>query len=290
MISVVIPLYNKAQSFPYTLCSVLNQTYNDFEVVVVDDGSTDGSADCVKQYEDSRIRLIRQENKGVSSARNTGIREAKGEYVCFLDADDAWAPDYLSTLVALISDYPDKGLYCLGFKERYKSNDEEITYQRDTYRGVVENPWKTNYRIWTGSVSAKRERILKVGLFDERMSYGEDLDMWWRLILDGGLVIDTSCHAFYNQDTENRAMNKTMPLERHIPYYMDKYDRIRTTNMEFRKYFDEQMVYRIYPYLFDKQYKKEAKRLARKIDYTPLKWSLHFRMIFPHIYRWMTGR
>ena len=290
MISVVIPLYNKAQSFPYTLCSVLNQTYNDFEVVVVDDGSTDGSADCVKQYEDSRIRLIRQENKGVSSARNTGIREAKGEYVCFLDADDAWAPDYLSTLVALISDYPDKGLYCLGFKERYKTDEEEMICQRNTYRGVVENPWKTNYRIWTGSVSAKRARILKVGLFDERMNYGEDLDMWWRLILDGGLVIDTSCHAFYNQDTENRAMNKTMPLERHIPYYMDKYDRIRTTNMEFRKYFDEQMVYRIYPYLFDKQYKKEAKRLARKIDYTPLKWSLHFRMIFPHIYRWMTGR
>ena len=95
MISVVIPLYNKEASIAQSLKSVLSQEYDDFEVVIVDDGSTDESVGVVEAINDPRIRLIKQENGGPSKARNTGVKNAKGEWILFLDADDELEPDAL---------------------------------------------------------------------------------------------------------------------------------------------------------------------------------------------------
>lgn len=298
MISVVIPLYNKEQSIISTLESVLAQTYTDYEIIVVDDGSTDNSREVVKelrnksQTTNERFQIITQVNSGVSAARNAGIMAAKGDYIAFLDGDDLWTSDYLDTLATLIRDYPNAGLYSIGYQSISVSEvstlEKNIKYKSNSYRGPVHAPWNGEYSIWTGSSSSSsRERLLKVGLFDTRMTHGEDLDMWWRLILDGGLVVDTKCCAFYRQNTENRAMNKTIPLEKHIPYFIDKFEAARTNNNEFRKFFDEQMIYRLYPYLLDGRYKNEAKKIARKLDYTQLKWSMYFRMLFPRLYRIM---
>jgi glycosyltransferase involved in cell wall biosynthesis len=99
--SIIIPLYNKVNFVTDALQSVLNQTYPNFEVIVVDDGSTDGSSHCVLALNDARIKLIQQPNSGVSRARNVGIDHAKGDLVCFLDADDWYLPIYLATIVAL---------------------------------------------------------------------------------------------------------------------------------------------------------------------------------------------
>lgn len=290
MISVVIPLYNKEQSITATIQSVLAQTYTDYEIVIVDDGSMDNSLrvvqERVSELENERVRVIHQENAGVSAARNKGILEAKGEYIAFLDADDLWAPNYLATLAALIADFPNAGLYSLGYVEmkddQGSMNDRKnIPFQR----GWVSHPWQMRKGLWTGSVAASRDRLLKLGLFDTRMTHGEDLDMWWRLILDGGLVEDSTCCAFYRLDAENRAMDKVIPLEKHIPYYMDKFAAARAENSEFRRFFDRQMVYRLYPYLFDRRYRAEAREIARKLDYTQFKRSMYFRMRYPYIYR-----
>ncbi|NLB79493.1 MAG: glycosyltransferase family 2 protein, partial [Clostridiaceae bacterium] len=110
-VSVVIPLYNKAPYIMRSLRSVLAQSYQNFEIVVVDDGSTDGGGDIVLSVGDPCIRLIRQENGGVSAARNRGIQEAKADLIAFLDADDEWKPSFLELILDMYSNYPDAGLY-----------------------------------------------------------------------------------------------------------------------------------------------------------------------------------
>lgn len=302
MISVVIPLYNKEQSITATLQSVLAQTYTDYEVIIVDDGSTDNSLNVVREYISSLpslqeragvrplIRLIHQENAGVSAARNAGILAAQGEYVAFLDADDLWTPDFLETLAALIRDYPDAGLYSLGYMvvgSQLPNNTELEAYNRDAYRGFEREPWSGDMDLNSGTSCSRKERLIRVGMFDTRITHGEDIDFWWRLIIDGGLARDKKCCAFYRMDAENRAMRRFPPINKSICYYVDKYNESRTTNAEFRCFYDKEMIYRLYPYLFIKQYAKDARRLARKLDYSQLKWSMHFRMMLPYTYRFL---
>ena len=110
-ISVVIPLYNKAPYIARALNSVLAQERLPEEIIVVDDGSTDGGGDLVKQFKDPLIRLIRQENQGVSAARNRGISLAKGELIAFLDADDTWQPGFLKVISEMRELYPQAGIY-----------------------------------------------------------------------------------------------------------------------------------------------------------------------------------
>ncbi|MGN0227068.1 MAG: glycosyltransferase family 2 protein [Paludibacteraceae bacterium] len=290
MISVVIPLYNKAQSVKTTLLSVLAQTYTDYEVIIVDDGSTDGSGAICDEYLQSQItnhkssilKVFHQSNSGVSAARNTGIREAKGEYVAFLDADDCWEPDFLSTMAKLIADYPGRSIYGLGCEQLKRG--ERISQQGDFYRGV--STWSYDTMAFTGSSAcANKADAVAAGLFDTRMTHGEDLDMWWRLMLMHGGASDKRPYAYYIQDAENRAMHRIAPLEKHIPYYTEKYAEARAQNAEFRKFFDTEMIYRLYPYLFDRHYRKEAQRIAKFFDYSQLKWTMRFRMEYPYLYR-----
>lgn len=112
MISVVIPLYNKETVIAHTLKTVINQQFKDFEVVIVNDGSTDDGVSVIKNgFDDSRIRIINQENQGVAVARDRGVREAKYQYIAFLDADDEWHPEYLKIMAETISMYPGAGLF-----------------------------------------------------------------------------------------------------------------------------------------------------------------------------------
>lgn len=296
MISVVIPLYNKEKSIAKTLESVLAQSYTDYEVIVVDDGSTDNSANVVKDFIahidcrciDDRWTLLTQANAGVSAARNAGILAANGEYVAFLDGDDLWDKDFLKEMVQLILDYPGKSIYGLGCAQII---GDKIPTEKGSsyYRGITEWNWKTMAYTGSSACVSKKDAI-EVGLFDTRMTHGEDVDMWWRLLLKNGGACYTKPYAYYRQDAENRATHKSIPLEKFIPYYIDKYEEARAKNKEFRKFFDQEMIYRLYLCLFDKHNRKEARRLAAKLDYSQLKFSMRFRMICPHLYRLLTGK
>ncbi len=288
MISVVIPLYNKERSISTTLESVLAQSYTDYEVIVVDDGSTDNSADTVRELAKEKIRLITQPNGGVSAARNTGIMAAKGEYVVFLDGDDLWDKDFLKELVHLMEDYPGKSIYGLGCAKIF--GDVMPTEDgKNYYRG--ESSWDWNTMAYTGSSACVNKKdAIDVGLFDTRMTHGEDYDMWWHLQLKNGGACYTKPYAYYRQDAENRAMLRVVPLEKFFINYMDKFEDARAADAIFRKFYDQEMVYRIYPYLFDKRYKNEAKQLAKRLDYSQLKRSMWFRLHFPHLYRFITKK
>lgn len=290
MISVVIPLYNKEKSVRATLESVRAQSYTDWECIVVDDGSTDKSLEVAEQFKilDFRFKILSQENAGVSAARNRGIMEAKGEYVAFLDGDDLWDKDFLKELARLMEDYPGKSIYGLGCAKIF--GDEIPTDDGKTYyRG--ESKWDWNTMAYTGSSACVNKKdAIEIGLFDTRMTHGEDIDLWWRLLLKNGGACYRKPFAYYRQDAENRAMLRVVPMEKFMPYYMDKFGEARAADAIFRKFFDQEMVYRIYPYLFDKRYRKEAKMLAKRLDYSQLKRSMWFRLHLPHMYRLITKR
>lgn len=284
MISVVIPLFNKESCIRKTMDSVLTQSLKDFEVVVVDDGSTDSSAEIVSSIPDDRIRLITKINGGPSSARNSGIEAAKGDYIAFIDADDIWSPDYLKEMTELIADFPDAVIW--GFNYSMIQDGETKHSDVVSYRGYVSEQWDSFPFFFSSSSSCcRRSTLIELGGFDERMVYGEDIDMWFRLLLNGKGVIDSRVLAFYYKDGGDSLTQHKMPLEKHIPFFIDKYSDARKSDPCFRRFFDEQMVYRLYPYLFEKENKKTARRLAEELDYSLLKRSMRFRMKHPYAYR-----
>ena len=143
MISIVIPLYNKEKQIVAALQKVFEQTYQDFEVIIVDDGSTDGSISEVNKFSDSRVRLISQENAGVSMARNKGIENAKGKYIAFLDADDEWDSQYLEEQINLINRYPQCDIFASNYIFKHLSGKYENTIIRgipfDGENGILSN-------------------------------------------------------------------------------------------------------------------------------------------------------
>lgn len=140
MISVVIPLYNKAHTIVNTLNTVVNQTYKDFEVIIVNDGSTDNGVEVIqKHFADNRIRIINQKNAGVSAARNKGVEESKGEWIAFLDGDDEWHPEYLDYVYNAITKYPGCGMICSGGLCTNLRNSQDFSYRlANKYIGKIQ--------------------------------------------------------------------------------------------------------------------------------------------------------
>jgi glycosyltransferase involved in cell wall biosynthesis len=189
MITIVIPLYNKERQVLQTLQTVFAQSYTDYEVVVVDDGSTDSGAALVESLGDSRIRLIHQANVGVSAARNRGIAEARGEYVAFLDADDEWDSDYLATQMSLAERYPTCSVFATNYRFRDQLGRETPTILRHL-RLAATDGILTNYfevasdshpPLWTSAIMVRTAAIRAIGGFPLGIRLGEDLITWAKL-------------------------------------------------------------------------------------------------------------
>jgi hypothetical protein len=183
-ISVVIPAYNQAPYIAQSVQSVLGQTRGDFELVVVDDGSTDRTPDILAGFRDSRLRVVRQANAGLSAARNAGLRESRAPLVTFLDADDYFLPDKLEVLAAWLDDHPDAGLV-VG-RARYVDTAGATLRDQETIRArpalpdlLMENP------ICVSSVLLRRSWLDRAGWFDETLRACEDWDLWLRLLAAG---------------------------------------------------------------------------------------------------------
>lgn len=206
MISVVIPLYNKEKQIAHTLQSVLNQTFQDFEIVIVDDGSTDGSVAEVKKFTDPRIRLICQKNAGVSAARNRGIEEAKSDLIAFLDADDEWKPEYLTTQYHLYQKYPECSVYACNYEFRDSKGKVTLTIIRKLpfkgEDGILSNYFEvascSHPPLWTSAVMVKKQAIQAIGGFPIGIKSGEDLLTWARLAVYGKIAYSRSVQAIYN--------------------------------------------------------------------------------------------
>jgi glycosyltransferase involved in cell wall biosynthesis len=195
-ISVIIPVYNVDRFIASALQSVLDQTYRDFEVIVVDDGSPDRSVEICRQFVDPRIKIIRQNNRGLSGARNTGIRHAKGEYIAFLDGDDVWLPDKLSQHIRHLEKFPLVGV-SFSFSEFMDEHgnrlDNYVITKTDNI--TLSDLFRTN-PVGNGSAAVmRRQTIDAIGFtesrhglqekfyFDEDLSRNEDYEILLRIMI-----------------------------------------------------------------------------------------------------------
>jgi glycosyltransferase involved in cell wall biosynthesis len=206
-ISVVIPLYNKAKHIGRALESVLAQVIPANEIIVVDDGSKDGGGEVVKSYNDSRIRLVTQENQGVSVARNRGITEANGELIAFLDADDSWKPRFLKVIQELRRQYPNAGIYAAahetidpnGKLKKPLSVDNNVFFIKDFLDVIFEKI------ISTSSIAIPKKIFMELGGFPVGEKLAQDGDMWVRIIVHYPVVWTNEILSTYYQDAGNRS-------------------------------------------------------------------------------------
>jgi hypothetical protein len=204
MISVVVPLFNKAPVIAVAVESVLAQSYSKWELIVVDDGSTDGGGEVIAQYKDARIRIIRQPNRGVSVARNTGLATARSNLVAFLDADDFWHPDHLSGLANAARLLPD----CVFWSSAYRIVDErgrlrESRFPLDHAGHIVRiddyfaHARRYDDPVNSSTVMVNRDVLIALGGFPESVRLGEDLVTWAKLACQGALGYVGRATSFY---------------------------------------------------------------------------------------------
>lgn len=277
-VSVVIPLFNKERHIQRAINSVLKQTYQEFEIIIVNDGSTDNSENKAKEINDTRIKLINQENRGVSVARNTGINEAKYELVAFLDADDAWEHQFLETIVRLRKLYPQAGIYGTAYEFQNPEGNRIPANYYDIpnigWEGVVENYFRAsikNQLLWTSAVAIPKNVFKDVGFFSVGMSRGEDLDMWLRIVLKYEVVFSNTICSVYYQDADNRACNDKAAYSKSFISKAEDFYNDNIMNISEPLFFEEYMI-RLFitkaMYLIEMGERKKARILLKKFNYT----------------------
>ena len=208
-ISVVIPLYNKAPYIGRTIDSVLAQERLPEEIIVIDDGSTDGGGDIVKQFKDPSIRLVRQENQGLSAARNRGISLAKGELIAFLDADDVWKPGFLKVISEMRELYPQAGIYATAYdviNPEGKRTTLKFSFSTSqSEQGLIDN----FFHAWgpqplPSAMAVPKEVLDKIGGFPEGEAWAEDVDMLIKIGICYPIAWNSKILATYCQDATNR--------------------------------------------------------------------------------------
>ena len=187
-ISVVMPLFNKEEVVIRAIRSVLVQNFSDYELIVINDGSTDQSAATVDTFSDPRIRLVNQENRGVASARNRGVAEARAELVAFLDADDEWLPEFLTTILRLHSTHFENGVYATSYFIIRGDQPERRAILRGITEGAEFNlidyfdvATKSDPPICSSAVALCKNLLVEIGGFPLGVIAGEDLLTWARL-------------------------------------------------------------------------------------------------------------
>lgn len=219
--SVVLPLYNKAATIGAALRSVLAQSHGPLEAIVVDDGSTDDGVQRVLDIADPRVRLIRQSNRGVSCARNAGIAAARGELVCFLDADDIWHPDFLACVTAMARAHPERCFFSTSYRLVFEGSLETALADVDTRALPPARDMHDFFRVWrrqallcTDTVAIRRRALQAMKpWFPPGESLAEDQDLWFRLVEKHGLLHLPLPLAAYRRNLPSSL--STLELQRH---------------------------------------------------------------------------
>ncbi len=241
--SVIIPFYNKEKYVQAAVKSVLNQTFTDFELIIVNDCSTDNSRKEVSKIISEQIKIIEHhENKGLSASRNTGIKNATGNFIAFLDADDEWKPDFLATIKSLISTFPEAQLFATNYEELYADGIKIIHNQKLSILGndfLVDDFFELNLGkpiYFPGSLCVKKTVFDEIGYFDEKITYSEDVDFNIRTNLKFKLAYSTKALVTYTMFSENQITNSS--VKNKVFPDLNQYEIYTENKFSLKKYLD----------------------------------------------------
>ena len=296
--SVLIPLYNKSSYVTKAIDSVLSQTYADYELVIMDDGSKDDSFDVASKAIEGRTncQIHRQQNAGVSMARNNAVSLSQGDYLCFLDADDWWDPNFLSEMSRLIDACPEAGIYGTGYtivdETRNRTRVAPVGVEPGFEEGYI------NYcqvyaktlamPLWTGAVCIPRAIYDEMQGFPKGIKLGEDFLLWIKIALKYKVAFLNKPLSFYNQDVEavNRGViRKGYDPDTFMTFHFDQFEEEEKKNQDLKMLLDRLRVYSLLRFRFTNSHKERVNREIAKVDFSNVdrKYWYFYRLPFPII-------
>ena len=284
--SIIIPLYNKERSIRTALESVLGQHYTNFEVIVVNDGSTDNSLKNAESIVDPRIRLLNKPNGGVSSARNRGIKESTGDWIAFFDADDVLYPNALEEYKFLIEQFPEAKVVSTSVDQTNKKYNSRPNRYLITDYDLAETicTAKTGFAVTNSDcICVRRDCFDHVGLFNENYTHGEDLDMWQRLSRHTPFAKTDIATALYIIGAENNSLEH-VTTGKFAPIALLNRPRKEFTTSSVRLRHGCKAFHTIFPQGFIKQPGKSVKLIFRYGD-----WIFRYACLFAR-YRFFDKR
>lgn len=277
--SVIMPLYNKAPYVAKAIRSVLAQSFKDFELIIVDDGSKDDSSKIAVQTISGHenCRLVKQDNMGVSMARNNGVAVSQGEYLCFLDADDWWESTFLEEISKFIVEWPDAGIYGTGYtvvnETKHKTKVADIGIEKGFEKGYINycQVYAKTLIMPLSSISVAIPRAFfdEMHGFPQGITYGEDFILWIQIALKYKVAFMNKPLAYYNQDVDlaNRGLGRLHQPQRHMLWNLDFLSEEERTNSDYKQLIDNLRTYGLLPYFLSKEYHDAAKQELAKVDW-----------------------
>ncbi len=281
MFSIIVALYNKSAHIEKCLQSIFNQTFTEYEIIVVNDGSTDDSYEKVQKISiphSCQLQIINQQNMGVSSARNNGVKQAKYDLIAFLDADDWWEPTYLAEMKNLIDAFPEAGIFGSGYclVKNGVSRNADVAVEPAFKMGLI-NYFEVYSRnlcmpLWTSSVVIRKSIFEAEKGFKPFLKLGEDFDLWVRVALKYPVAFLNKPLANYNQDVmlANRAVGKLHQPANHMLWNLGYLENEEQLNPDLKLLLDKLRLYILFPYYISSRYHLVAKAELAKVD-----WKLH---------------
>lgn len=278
--SIIMPLYNKAPYVAKAIGSVLSQTFTDYEMVILDDGSSDDSYDVALKAIEGRANchIHRQQNAGVSTARNKAAALSQGDFLCFLDADDWWEPAFLAKMSELINEYPEAGIYGTGYtiinETKHRTRVASIGVEPGFEKGYI-NYCKVYANgiympLWTGAVCVPSGIYKEMGGFKPFLKLGEDFDLWIRIALKYKVAFLNAPLSNYFQDStpQWRAVGHLQKPSAHMLWNLGYLEEEENNNSDYKQLIDNLRTFGLLPYYISKLYREDARRELDKVDWS----------------------
>jgi glycosyltransferase involved in cell wall biosynthesis len=285
MFSIIIPLYNKSNYISRAIRSVFEQSYKNWEIIVVDDGSTDSGYEVVDSIKSEKITLVTQKNSGVSVSRNNGIKIAKYPYIAFLDADDYWHQEYLLNVHKGIFDFPQAGIWTSGFahsREELRVDSGKFELDHFFFQEAI---WSTKF--FTSSVVMKREFFEIQPGFKYYLKRGEDLDVWFRAICFFGKIAHCPDKLVLYERGDATGATKIQP---HLKYsilayilnedYLPLNSFCSEKNSNFHVFKNKYVYLNIYKYFSNSDNHELLRDIINKLNLVPYPLKITYRIPF----------